>query len=73
MDKDSELLNSISYFDQWSTKAKELYEKIKKEKNDIYPEEFVCVKTDGTIFNFNKFKNTETRVYLKIQKINKTK
>ena len=56
MDKDSELLNSISYFDQLSTKAKELYEKIKKEKNDIYPEEFVCVKTDGTIFNFNKFK-----------------
>ena len=73
MDKDSKLLNSISYFDQLSTKAKELYEKIKKEKNDIYPEEFVWVKTDGTIFNFNKFKNTETRVYLKIQKINKTK
>ena len=33
--------------------------KLKKKKNDIYPEEFVCVKTDETIFNFNKFKNTE--------------
>ena len=31
---------------------------LKKEKNDIDPEKFVCVKTDGTIFNFNKFKNS---------------
>ena len=37
---------------------KKLFEKIKKEKNDIDPEKFVCVKTDGTIFNFNKFKNS---------------
>ena len=51
-------LKSISYFSQLSTKAKELFEKIKKEKNDIDPEKFVCVKTDGTIFNFNKFKNS---------------
>ena len=58
MDKDSESLKSISYFDQLSTKAKELHERIKKEKNDIDPEKFVCVKTDGTIFNFNKFKNS---------------
>ena len=35
-----------------------MFEKIKKEKNDIDPEKFVCVKTDGTIFNFNKFKNS---------------
>ena len=34
-----------------------MLEKIKKEKNDTDPEKFVCVKTDGTIFNFNKFKN----------------
>ena len=34
-----------------------MYEKIKKEKNDIDPEKFVCAKTDTTIFNFNKFKN----------------
>ena len=57
LDTDSKLLKSISYFSQLSTKAKELFEKIKKEKNDIDPEKFVCVKTDGTIFNFNKFKN----------------
>ena len=37
---------------------KKLSEKIKKEKNDIDPEKFVCVKTDGTIFNFNQFKNS---------------
>ena len=56
MDKDSESLKSISYFDQLSTKAKELHERIKKEKNDIDPEKFVCVKSGGTIFYFNKFK-----------------
>ena len=32
--------------------------KVKKEKNDIDPENFACVKTDGTIFNFNKFNNS---------------
>ena len=41
LDKDSELLTSISYFDQLCTKAKELYERIKKENNDIDPEKFV--------------------------------
>ena len=33
--------------------------KLKKKKNDIHPEKFVCVRTDGTIFNLkfiNKFK-----------------
>ena len=57
LDIDSKSLKSISYFSQSSTNAKELFEKIKKEKNDTDPEKFVCVKTDGTIFNFNKFKN----------------
>ena len=71
-------VKSISYFSQLSTKEKDLFEKLKKRKNDIDPEKFVCVKTDGTIFNFNKFKNSldlasEKRVYLKMQKINKTK
>ena len=56
MDEDSKSLKPINYFSQLSSKAKELYEKIKKEKNDINAEKFVCVKTDGTIFNFNKFK-----------------
>ena len=49
---------SISYFSQLSTKAKKLFEEIEKQRNDIDPEKFVCVKTDGTIFNFNKFKNS---------------
>ena len=57
MDTDSKSLNAISYFSQLSAKTKEFYEKIKKEKNDIDPEKFVCVKTDTTIFNFNKFKH----------------
>ena len=57
MDTDSKSLNAISYFSQLNAKTKELYEKIKKEKNDIDPEKFVCVKTDTTIFNFNKFKH----------------
>ena len=35
-----------------------MYVKVKKEKNDIDPENFACVKTDGTIFNFNKFNNS---------------
>ena len=30
---------------------------LKKEKNTIDPEKFVCAKFDGTIFNFNAFKN----------------
>ena len=53
---DSKSLKAISYFNQLSSKAKGLYERITKEKNDIDPEKSVCVKTDGTIFNFNKFK-----------------
>ena len=31
---------------------------MKKEKTGIDPEKFVCVKPDGTIFDFNKFKNS---------------
>ena len=58
LDTNSKLLKSISYFSQLSAKAKELYMKIKKEKDDTDPETFVCVKTDGTIFNFDKFRNS---------------
>ena len=59
MDTDLKSLKSISYFSQLSTEAKELFETIKKEKNDIDPEKIFCVKTDGTIFfNFNKFENS---------------
>ena len=35
LDTNSKSLKSISYFSQISTKVKELFEKIKKEKNDI--------------------------------------
>ena len=52
------IIRSISYFSQLSTQAKELFHKIKKGKNDIDPEKFICVKNDRTIFNFNKFKNS---------------
>ena len=56
LDTNLKSLKSISYFSQLSTKAKELFEKIKKEKNDIYLENFVCVTTYGTLCNSNKFK-----------------
>ena len=58
LDTNSKTLKSISYFSQLSLKAKELLEKITKERNDIDPEKCICVKTDGTIFNFNKFKTS---------------
>ena len=35
-----------------------MFEKIKKEKNDIDSKKKFCVKTDGAIFNFNKFKHS---------------
>ena len=56
LDTNLKSLKSISYLSQLSTKAKELFEKIKKEKNDIYLENFVCVTTYGTLCNSNKFK-----------------
>ena len=52
----SKPLKSISCFSQLSTKTKELFQKIRKEKNDIDSEKFVYVKTYGTIFTFKKFK-----------------
>ena len=77
---DSKLL-AISYFNQLGEKAKELYERIIKEKNDTDPEKFVCVKTDGT--NFTLINLTfhwiwlqifiGTINHLKLQKINNTK
>ena len=56
LETNSKSLKSISYFSQLSTKTKELFEKIKKEKNDIDPVKFVCIKNLQTIFNVNKFK-----------------
>ena len=54
LDTNSKLLKSISYFR--STKAKELFEKIKKERNGIDPEK-LC-KNWWDYLNFNKFKNS---------------
>ena len=80
LDTNSKSLKSISYFSQLSTITKELSEKIKKEKIILILKN-VCIKTDGTTFNFTKFKIhliwlqifTETRVYFKMQKISKMK
>ena len=47
LDTNSKSLKSIRYFRQLSPKAKELLEKITKERNDIDPEKFVFVKADG--------------------------
>ena len=74
-------LKAVSYFTQLRPEAKELYQRFKKEINDIDPEKFVCVKSDGTIFNFNKFKNSldlASNIYrnkelLKDAEINNTK
>ena len=49
---DSKSLKTISYFSQLSPEAKELFEKIKKEKNNIDPKKLVCTKTSNTTFNF---------------------
>ena len=35
-----------------------MYKKIKQEKNDINSEKLVWVKTNGVVFNFNKFKKS---------------
>ena len=58
LNKNLKSIKSISYVSQLSTKASKLFEKIKKEKNDIDSEKKFFVKTDGTIFNFNKFKHS---------------
>ena len=47
LDTNWKSLKSIRYFSQLSPKAKELLEKITKERNDIDPEKFVFVKADG--------------------------
>ena len=50
----SKPLKAISVYSQLSLKTKELYEKIKKEKNDIDSKKLVYATNDGkTIFNFN--------------------
>ena len=53
-----------------------MFEKIKKEKNDIYSEKFLCVKSDGTTFTFNELKNSldlASNIYRKKSSINDAK
>ena len=54
----SKLLKAFGFFSGLSPEAKKLLDELKKEKNTIDPEKLVCAKFDGTIFNFNTFKNS---------------
>ena len=56
LDTDWKSLNSISYFNQLSTKAKELFWQIKKIKKWYWSWKTDLCK-NWCIFNFNKFKN----------------
>ena len=55
---DSKSLKAISFFSGLSPEARKLLDELKKEINTIDPEKLVCAKFDGTIFNFNTFKNS---------------
>ena len=46
----------ISFFSKLIPEAKKLLDEIKEEKNTNHPKKPVCVKSDGTVFNFNTFK-----------------
>ena len=60
IETDSKSLKEIGFFIGLSRQAKKLLDELKKEKNTIDPEKRVCVKTDGTIFNF---KNLILRIH----------
>ena len=53
---DSKLSKMISFFSELSPEAKKLLDEPKEEKQTIDSKQIVCVKSDGTIFNFNTFK-----------------
>ena len=55
---DSKLSKMIGLFSGLSLKEKELLNELKEEKNGIDSKKLVCVKSDGTIFIFNVFKNS---------------
>ena len=55
---DSKSSKRISVFSWLSSDAKELLDELKEEKNSIDSKRLVCVKSDGTIFNFNVFKSS---------------
>ena len=47
----------IGFFSGFSSEAKELLDELKEEKNSTDSKRLVCVKSDGTIFNFHVFKS----------------
>ena len=49
---DSKSSKMIGFFSGLSSEAKELLDELQGEKNSIDFKRFVCVKSDGTIFNF---------------------
>ena len=55
---DSKSSKMIGFFSGLSSEAKELLDELKEEKNSIDSKRLVCVKSDGTIFNFNVFKSS---------------
>ena len=55
---DSKSSKRISFFSGLSSEAKELLDELKEEKNSIDSNRLVCVKSDGTVFNFNVFKSS---------------
>ena len=46
----------FGFFSRLSSQAKESLDELKEEKNSIDSKILVCVKSDGTIFNFNVLK-----------------
>ena len=48
----------IDFFSGLSSRAKKLLDELKVEKNSIDSKRLVCIKFDGTIFDFNIFKST---------------
>ena len=49
-------LKAINFFSELSHEARQLMNEIKEEENDIDSQNLVCVRRDGTIFNFSTFK-----------------
>ena len=55
---DSKSSKMIGFFSGLNSEAKELLDQLKEEKNSIDSKRLVCVKYNGTIFNFNVFKSS---------------
>ena len=55
---DSKSSKMIGFFSGLGSEAKELLDELKEEKNSIDSKRLVCVKSDGTIFNFNILKSS---------------